>query len=274
MDAINTHLAERLGELTGRLKEWVAIPSIAGDPEHRADLARSAHWLAGEMRDAGLEASVVASGDSWAVLGELAGNPDAPTVLVYSHHDVRTVKPEEWRETAPFVPVERDGRLYGRGASDAKAQALAHVWALRALLAVDAPAPVTSMRGTVNATLTVHGPDRDVHSGVVAGATVNPATTLARALAALHDDAGRIAVPGFYDDVAPLTDERRAEFAALPFDEQEWTSRTETRVVTGEEGYTAFERLWARPTIEVMSLLAGTPSVCRVRSSRARRRRA
>ncbi|MEV7618780.1 peptidase dimerization domain-containing protein [Microbacterium sp. NPDC089321] len=111
----------------------------------------------------------------------------------------------------------------------------------------DAPAPVTSMRGTVNATLTVRGPDRDVHSGVVAGTTVNPATTLAHALAALHDEQGRVRVPGFYDDVAELTDERRAEFAALPFDEHDWVTRTETRTVSGEEGFTVLQRLWARP---------------------------
>ncbi|GAA2898736.1 M20/M25/M40 family metallo-hydrolase [Microbacterium esteraromaticum] len=308
MDPIREHLHRHLDELTDRLAEWVAIPSIAGDAEHQGDLRRSAHWLAGEMRAAGLEASVLESGDSWAVLGEYSAGPEAPTALVYSHHDVRTVKPEEWAETEPFIPVRRDGRLYGRGASDAKGQALAHVWALRALRDLDggapmnvklliegeeetgsptlaallekhaerlacdvivfsdtvqwkadAPAPVTSMRGTVNATLTVRGPDRDVHSGVVAGTTVNPAITLAHALAALHDEQGRVRVPGFYDGVAELTDERRSEFAALPFDEHDWVVRTETRVVNGEEGFTVLERLWARPTVEVMSLIAGDP---------------
>lgn len=308
MDPIGDHLVRHLDELTERLAEWVTIPSIAGDTEHRGDLRRSAHWLAGEMRAAGIEASVLESGESWAVLGEFATDPGAPTALVYSHHDVRTVKPEEWAEAEPFTPVRRDGRLYGRGASDAKGQALAHVWALRALrdleggspinvvlliegeeeigspnlaalleahaerLAcdvivfsdtvqwrVDAPAAVTSMRGTVNATLTVRGPDRDVHSGVVAGATVNPAATLAQALAALHDEQGRVAVPGFYDDVAELTDQRRAEFAALPFDEHDWITRTETRTISGEDDFTVLERLWARPSIEVMSLLAGDP---------------
>ncbi|MEV7631798.1 M20/M25/M40 family metallo-hydrolase [Microbacterium sp. NPDC089318] len=308
MDPINDHLRRHLDELVTRLAEWVAIPSIAGDPERRGDLRRSAHWLAGEMRDAGLQASVLESGDSWAVLGEITSDPGSPTVLVYSHHDVRAVKPEEWAETEPFAPVRRDGRLYGRGASDAKGQALSHVWALRALREVaggvpinvklliegeeeigspnlaallehhveriacdvivfsdtvqwraDAPAPVTSMRGTVNATLTVRGPARDVHSGVVAGTTVNPATTLAHALAALHDEHGRVNVPGFYDDVAAVTDERRAEFDALPFDESDWITRTETRTVSGEEGFTVMERLWARPSIEVMSLLAADP---------------
>nr|WP_313356156.1 peptidase dimerization domain-containing protein [Microbacterium sp.] len=123
------------------------------------------------------------------------------------------------------------------------------------------------MRGTVNATLTVRGPYRDVHSEVVAGATVNPATTLAQALAALHDAQVRVTVPGFYDDVAEVTDERRAEFAALPFDEQDWIRRTETRTISGEDDFTVLERLWARPSIEVMSLLAGDPLGLPARSS-------
>lgn len=143
MEPIGEYLHAHLDELAADLGEWVSIPSIAGDAEHRSALRRSAHWLAGEMRAAGLEASVLESGDSWAVLGEFAGDPGAPTALVYRHHDVRTVKPEEWAETEPFTPAQRDGRLYGRGASDAKGQALAHVWALRALRHVHAASPMT-----------------------------------------------------------------------------------------------------------------------------------
>ncbi|WP_232304660.1 peptidase dimerization domain-containing protein [Microbacterium sp. XT11] len=123
----------------------------------------------------------------------------------------------------------------------------------------DAPAPVTSMRGVVTASLTVMGPERDVHSGVAAGVTVNPALSLAQVLSRLHDSAGRVDVPGFYDDVAAVTPERRREFAALPFDDDTWIERTETRAISGEQGYTVKERLWARPSIEVLLLLAGDP---------------
>lgn len=307
--AIGRYLDLHATEMRDRLASWVMIPSVAADPSRRMDMARSAHWVAGEMRDAGMSTELFTTGDSVAVLGEMPGDPDAPTVLVYSHHDVRNAKPEEWSETEPFTPVVRDGRLYGRGASDAKGQVLAHIWGLRAHRAVagagagvnikllidgeeeigspnlaalleenaerlacdvivfsdtiqwrrDAPAPVTSMRGTLTANLTITGPERDVHSGVASGVTLNPALALAHVLSRLHDDVGRVAIPGFYDDVAALSLERRREFAELPYDPQTWVERTETRHISGEPGYTVPERLWARPAIEVISLLAGDP---------------
>ncbi|MCT1479727.1 M20/M25/M40 family metallo-hydrolase [Microbacterium sp. p3-SID336] len=307
-DPIGDFLRAHLDEMVERLSAWVAIPSVSADPERRIELARSAHWVAGELRDAGLATTLLPAGDSITVFAEREHDPGAPTVLVYSHHDVRAAKPEEWSETAPFTPVRRDGRLYGRGASDAKGQVLAHVWALRAAEAVhgapgvnlkllidgeeeigsphlrqlleadperfacdlvvfsdtiqwqvDSPAPVTSMRGTVTATLTVEGPARDVHSGAASGVTLNPALVLAQVLARLHDDGGRIAVPGFYDDVAPTTSARAAELEALPFTEDDWVTRTDTRAIVGEQGFTPKERLWTRPAIEVISLLAGDP---------------
>lgn len=308
-DPIAGFLHANLDEIVDRLSAWVAIPSVSADPDRRQDMERSARWIAGELRDAGLRTTLLPVGESVTVYGESAPVPGAPTVLVYSHHDVRHAKPEEWSETAPFTPVRRDGRLYGRGASDAKGQVLAHVWALRAAAAVDgapprvnlkllidgeeeigspnlrrlldeeperfacdlvvfsdtiqwrvdAPAPVTSMRGTLTATLTIRGPERDVHSGVASGVTLNPALVLSRVLGGLHHPDGRIAIPGFHDRVAETSAERRAEFAALPFDEQDWITRTETRAIVGEDGFSPLERLWTRPAIEVISLLAGDP---------------
>ena len=309
-DAIARHLDEHAEELVARLADWVSIPSVAADPERTMDVIRSAHWVAAEMRAAGMETAIWSTGEVCAAYGELISDPTAPTVLVYSHHDVRNAKPDEWRETEPFSAVMRDGRLYGRGASDAKGQVLAHIWGLRAHLADqpggvgavnvkmliegeeeigspnlkalleqhrgelacdvivfsdtvqwmrDVPAPVTSMRGTVTATLTITGPERDVHSGVASGVTANPALALAQVLSRLHDNAGRIAIPGFYADVAPITPERQQELEALPYDADDWTARTETREVIGEAGFTLKERLWARPSIEVISLLAGDP---------------
>src|SRR5690554_2837457 len=115
--------------MVAQLVDWVGIPSIAGMPEHQADVTRSAHWLAAALREAGFpSAEVLPSGDTSAVVARWHAAPGAPTVLVYSHHDVRAVKEENWDQTAPFIPVQRDGRLFGRGSSDAKGQALAHLW--------------------------------------------------------------------------------------------------------------------------------------------------
>ena len=135
-------------EFIDRFAEWVRIPSIAGDPEFADALPRSANFTAGLCRSIGFPlVQVWPQGDTFAVFAEWRTDAAAPTVLVYSHHDVRAVIGEAWRETHPFTPVERDGRLFGRGASDAKGQVIAHLWALRALLGEaprggDAP-PVT-----------------------------------------------------------------------------------------------------------------------------------
>jgi acetylornithine deacetylase/succinyl-diaminopimelate desuccinylase-like protein len=86
-----------------------------------------------------------------AVYAEWCAEPDAPTVLVYSHHDVRAAKDEEWDETAPFQPALRDGYLYGRGASDAKGQVLAHLWGVRAhLAATGRQVPAVNLRVLVD----------------------------------------------------------------------------------------------------------------------------
>jgi acetylornithine deacetylase/succinyl-diaminopimelate desuccinylase-like protein len=131
-------------EFIDHLAEWVRIPSIAGDPEHADALPRSANHLAGLCRTTGFpRVEVWQQGDTSSVFAEWRADASAPTVLVYSHHDVRAVIGEPWRETDPFTPVERDGCLFGRGASDAKGQVIAHLWGLRALLTDGSAPPVT-----------------------------------------------------------------------------------------------------------------------------------
>lgn len=306
--AVDRYLASRVPEMTAQLASWVSIPSIAGDPDRKGDMMRSARWIAGEMREVGFSTQLIPTPEGITVIGELRVHPDRPTVLVYSHHDVRIAKAEMWEETDPFTARERDGRLYGRGASDAKGQVIAHLWGLRAHLAsspdgdpavnlvylidgseecgslgiaelveehrrtlacdvvvfsdtlqwtADLPAVVTSMRGTITASLTVRGPRRDVHSGVVSGVAPNPVHVLAEVVSAMHDREGRVAVPGFYDQVAPLSEARRRELADLPHTDEEWVRRTETRAVAGEEGYSVPERLFTRPALEVISVAAG-----------------
>ncbi|MFS4507020.1 M20/M25/M40 family metallo-hydrolase [Clavibacter sp. Sh2141] len=310
-DDVARFLRDRSGELVAALAEWVRIPSISAEEAHAVDVERSAHWLAGELRSLGFATELIPTGSAVAVLAERRVDPALPTVLVYSHHDVRHAKPEEWSETAPFEPVLRDGRLHGRGASDAKGQVLAHAWGLRAhlaergdrdaavnlvllvegeeemgsphfaelldqhadRLACDAvvfsdtlqwkggdPGVVSSMRGMVSATLRIAGPKRDVHSGAASGPAPNPVHVLVDVLARLHDPRGRIALPGFHDDVEEPTPERRRQLEELRFDTGTWIERTETRSVTGEDGFTVEERLWARPSLEVLSVLAGDPT--------------
>ncbi|PNI07359.1 peptidase M20 [Arthrobacter sp. AFG7.2] len=132
---LHAYVRSHRGEVEKQLAEWVRVPGVLGDPEHTQDLLRSANWLAAAFRETGFPVvEVLPTGESHAVYAEWCEAPGAATVLVYSHHDVRAAKPQEWDQTAPFEPVVRDGRLYGRGSSDAKGQVLAHLWAIRAHL--------------------------------------------------------------------------------------------------------------------------------------------
>src|SRR4051812_1221722 len=100
------------------LAELVAIPSVSGDPAHRGDMERAARWLAGRLAFA--NGRVVETDGHPVVLGELHASRDAPTILVYGHYDVQPPGDESAWETPPFAPAVRDGRLYGRGATDDK----------------------------------------------------------------------------------------------------------------------------------------------------------
>jgi len=136
----------------GELMEWLAIPSISADPGHRADVRASAQWLVTHLRQAGFpEAEIWETGEDGSGLPAVfahwpAADPAAPVVLVYGHHDVQPVEPlEEW-DSPPFVPVQRDGQLLGRGASDDKGQVLFHALAARASAAAGAGAPPVTLK--------------------------------------------------------------------------------------------------------------------------------
>lgn len=122
----------------------------------------------------------------------------------------------------------------------------------------DAPSVCTGMRGLVAVDVEFHGAEADLHSGRFGGAVPNPVTALARLVAALHDRDGRVAVPGFYDDVREPTPVERAAFASLPFDERTWLERTaRAQATAGEDGWTTLERIWVRPTAEVNGFHGG-----------------
>jgi len=124
--------------------------------------------------------------------------------------------------------------------------------------AADVPSMCTGMRGLIDAQIDVRGADTDVHSGSFGGGVPNPLHALAGLLAGLHDDQGRVTLPGFYDAVLPLTDAERALFARLPFEEKAWLADAGgSRAAAGEAGYTTLERVWARPTAEVNGMWGG-----------------
>jgi acetylornithine deacetylase/succinyl-diaminopimelate desuccinylase-like protein len=119
------------------------------------------------------------------------------------------------------------------------------------------PAITVALRGLVYFQLDVIGSRVDLHSGVYGGAVENPANALCRIVTALKDPDGRVKVPGFYDDVAPLTDMDRQAFAALPFDEDAYREGIGVPALFGEPGFTTLERLGARPTLDVNGIWGG-----------------
>jgi acetylornithine deacetylase/succinyl-diaminopimelate desuccinylase-like protein len=126
------------------------------------------------------------------------------------------------------------------------------------MFAPELPTICIGLRGMVYYELHVEGADHDLHSGVYGGAAPNPIMAIAEILAALKDRDGRILVPGFYDRVAAPAVEEREAWARLPFDEREYTEKEMgASELTGEPGVPLFERLWARPTLEVHGIRGG-----------------
>lgn len=122
-----------MGRVREELERLVRIPSVSHpghDPEH---VKRSAEETRRILAAAGMETEVLQHGDGGPVaVGRVAGPPGAPTVLLYAHHDVQPTGPRELWHTDPFEPVEKDGRLYGRGTSDDKCGVAIHAAAVRA----------------------------------------------------------------------------------------------------------------------------------------------
>jgi acetylornithine deacetylase/succinyl-diaminopimelate desuccinylase-like protein len=126
------------------------------------------------------------------------------------------------------------------------------------MIAPKTPTISYGLRGVTALEIKVTGPKMDLHSGIFGGAVANPATSLARMLATLHDANGHIAVPGFYDDVVPLQDWEREMWKKLPIDaDAEMLGETKAPELFGEKGFSTLERIWARPTAEINGMGSG-----------------
>ena len=119
------------------------------------------------------------------------------------------------------------------------------------------PSICYGLRGIAYLQVNLRGPSRDLHSGSFGGAVANPIQVLAKMIAGLKDDRGRVDVPGFYDRVRPLDAEERRRFASLPFDEERYRRELGVPALYGEEGYSTLERVWARPTLDVNGIWGG-----------------
>jgi acetylornithine deacetylase/succinyl-diaminopimelate desuccinylase-like protein len=305
------YVATERERILDTLIEWLRIPSISSLPEHASDVRASAERMAELLREAGFEHVEVIDppGDHAlpSVYGDwLHAGPDAPTALVYGHHDVQPVDPLDLWTSPPFEPVITDGVLYARGAVDDKGQTFYELEAARGLLRTDGSLPVNlkflvegeeeigspnfealleerrqqlacdvvvvsdttmwaadvpsfcvGMRGLVAFDVTIRTATGDLHSGSFGGAVPNPAHLIAELVAKLHTSDGRIAIPGFYDDVRPVSDDERRSIEQLPFDEAEFKATAGVQRLQGEIGRTTLERIWTRPTCDVTGITSG-----------------
>lgn len=293
----------------GRLAEFVGIPSVSALPDHRADVAAAADFLATELSRSGYQnVTTHPTNGHPIVTADLFTAPaGAPTILVYGHFDVQPVEPlDEW-VSPPWTMTERDGRLYGRGVTDDKGQLWAHLRAIEALLAAgDGRAPVNvrvvaegeeeigspsigpfitanpdlfaadlalvsdspayaenvpaigySLRGLCSVEVTLRTLAGDLHSGQFGGAVPNATVELATLITTFHDRDGKVAVAGFYDDMAPVADTELAALSELPFDQDGWLRQAGAAALVGERGYGPLELTWTRPTLEINGVYGG-----------------
>jgi acetylornithine deacetylase/succinyl-diaminopimelate desuccinylase-like protein len=124
-------------------------------------------------------------------------------------------------------------------------------------LSPEIPCITYALRGLAYMELRVFGPDHDLHSGGFGGVVLNPAQALCEIIAGLHDQHGRVTLPGFYDTVRPLESDEKAELASFPIGDQYYLKASGAPALFGEEGFSTIERLGARPTLEVNGILSG-----------------
>jgi acetylornithine deacetylase/succinyl-diaminopimelate desuccinylase-like protein len=129
------------------------------------------------------------------------------------------------------------------------------------MVSADLPAITYGLRGLAYFEIRVYGPSHDLHSGGFGGAVHNPAQVLCDVLSKMHDEKGRVTLPGFYDSVLPLSKEEREEIARLPISDDYYKKTAGVKELWGEEGYSVLERLGCRPTLEINGLLSGFTGV-------------
>lgn len=306
MEQVLGYLRENKDRFVKELIDYVSIPSVSAQEQHRPDMQRAADWIAAEARKAALAPEIIPTKGHPIVLARTPRRKGRPHFMVYGHYDVQPAEPFDLWTSAPFEPRVEGKFLYGRGASDNKGQHVAHLRALEAYLqtgtelpcditmliegeeevgsknlpdflkknrksldidavvisdtgipSVNQPAVTYSLRGIVAFEITIHGPSRDLHSGLFGGSLNNPAMALCQLLAQVRDPYGTIIIPGFYEDVQPLSPAERKEVEKLKFDPKSYAKFLGVPELFGEKGFSSNEQRSARPTFEINGLTSG-----------------
>ena len=297
-DKMDAHLKEFI--------ELISIPSISSIPSHKPDVAKAGEWIVNKLKAIGMTtAQLILTDGNPVVYGSWDKAPGKPTVLIYAHYDVQPVKESEW-DNPPFAPVVKDGKIFGRGASDDKSGVLTTIWAVEAMLSKDGKLPVNvkfmfegeeeissinlkncleknkellhadfalnadggqydenvpgitlSLRGSAQLEFNVKTANTDAHSGEFGGKTPNAVVAMAQIISSFYDKVGNVAVEGFYDKVVPATLQEKEMIKKVPYDAAKDMKLLGTIAEIGDTAYSPLERVWFRPTLEIIGIQGG-----------------
>lgn len=143
MSTVQKYIDDNIETFQDELFQLLRIESVSTDKSKKSDVKKAAQYLAGHLREIGLDEVVLHETDGHPIVtAKKTVDPDLPTVLIYGHYDVQPPDPEELWETPPFEPTVKDGRVYARGSSDDKGQSFTHVKAVAAYLQTGTDLPV------------------------------------------------------------------------------------------------------------------------------------
>ncbi len=299
---VDAYIRENGDRFLPELFTLLRQPSIS---TRNAGMNECAQLLAGQMRDVGIATEIIPTPRHPIVYGELL-RPGAPTVLIYGHYDVQPPEPLELWDSPPFEPTIRDGKIYGRGTSDNKAQLFTYLKTVETMRATRGDLPVSlkflyegeeeigspnlkpfceqnrerlaadltyysdshihesgrpililGLKGMVYVELTARGTREDQHS-MRATSLPSAPWRLVWALSTLKDTRNKVLIPGFYDDVRPLTPLERTAVANIPIDATKLKDYFGVDAfLPGRESSDYYFNLVSEPTCNIAGLVSG-----------------
>jgi acetylornithine deacetylase/succinyl-diaminopimelate desuccinylase-like protein len=306
MASYEKYIDEKMDAHLKEFVELVSIPSISSIPANKPDVAKAGTWIMNKLKAIGMtSAQLIPTEGNPVVYASWDKAPGKPTVLIYGHYDVQPVKESEWNNP-PFKPVVKDGKVFGRGASDDKSGIMITIWAMEAMLNKDGKLPVNvkfmfegneevgspyfksflekneellkadfalnaddgqydentpaitvSLRGAVQLEFSIKTANTDAHSGEFGGKTPNSVLIMSQIIASMYDKKGNVAVEGFYDKVIPISAQQKEMIKKIPYDPATDMKILGTIAEVGDPAYSPLERIWYRPTLEVVGMQGG-----------------
>jgi acetylornithine deacetylase/succinyl-diaminopimelate desuccinylase-like protein len=287
------------------LKKYVEFPSVSADSNFSDGVTGAREFACDQLKELGFAVELISTPINPIILAT-RGDPSWPRLVIYGHYDVQPPDPLDLWSSDPFIAVEREGRLYGRGAADNKGPQIVHMAALSRVLRDNPDYPIhityliegeeeigspsfrgfledhkeklrgdlllvsdtgspgpdqlvvtTGLRGLTALEVKVYGPRQDLHSGVHGGALLNPLQALMKICSSLHDEDGRVTIPGFYDAVRPPEQWEREELAKLPITEEEYAKFLGMPDFFPPPGFSPLEGIRFCPTLEFNGIGGG-----------------